>query len=207
MTAKQFLEKIRGLGIHPKLHESKNFVIYDPPLPTELIKTAIDLGDDILVILDSESILLSEEDKNIIESMIDANDEDTPTGFMLTAPTPETSQVIVYEDMTPESFDKDFDYIRGNLKAIIASGQKALDRMIAVALESQHPRAYEVVATLMKSLADINKDLMKTHREKHDQDKDAGVTQTTKTTNVQNNTVFVGSTADLSKFLKNRPKE
>jgi hypothetical protein len=109
--------------------------------------------------------------------------------------------------MTPESFDKDFDYIRGNLKAIIASGQKALDRMIAVASESQHPRAYEVVATLMKALADVNKDLMKTHREKHDQDKDAGVTSVNKTTNVQNNTVFVGSTADLSKFLKNQNKE
>ena len=111
--------------------------------------------------------------------------------------------VIIYEEMTPESFDKDFDYIRGNLKAIIESGTKALNRMIAVASESQHPRAYEVVATLIKSMAEVNKDLLKAHKDRIDINNESGST-INKTSNVQNNTIFVGSTSELAKMLKDK---
>lgn len=205
MTAKQFLEKVRQLGVHPKLSPDKTFVIYEPSLSVDLIQQAIDLTDDICILLDAEDILLSNNDRNLIESFIDNDDDTKHSSFKLTDPSSrEDVNVIVYEDMTPESFDRDFDFIRGNLKSIITSGTKALNRMILVAEESQHPRAYEVVATLLKAVADINKDLLKSHREKFDQDKESGSNNINKTTNIQNNTVFVGSTSELAKMLKNK---
>jgi hypothetical protein len=69
--------------------------------------------------------------------------------------------------------------------------------MLEVARQSQHPRAYEVVSTLMKTLADANKDLIEVSTKKNE-DKDAE----DKGPEVVNNNLFVGSTADLQKMLK-----
>lgn len=203
MTAKKFLEKIRTLQYKAKLSDDKSFVIYEPALSAELIKDAIDLTDDIVLLLQSEDMLLSDDEESIIKSLIDT--DESYSSFKLTqASHEEKFPVIEYENMTAESFDKDFDIIRGNLKSIINSGTLALNRMIVVAEQSRHPRAYEVVATLLKSVADINKDLLKAHREKFDQDRESGVNSINKTTNIQNNTVFVGSTSELAKMLKNK---
>ena len=89
----------------------------------------------------------------------------------------------------------DFDYARGNLINIIEKGNEALDGILDVAGMSQHPRGYEVVATLINSLASVNKDLVDLSKKKKELD------QQDNSTNITNN-LFVGSTAELQKLLK-----
>lgn len=142
-----------------------------------------------------------------IQSIIDTDDITEVTQHTLT-PTKKTSIVSIQD--TPEvvddtTFDRDFDYIRKNIKSIIENGTIALEQMLSVAQESEHPRAYEVVATLLKTLAETNKDLLAAHKSR---DERTTITQPS-TTNVQNNnnTVFVGSTAEFSKMFRQQIKD
>ena len=91
----------------------------------------------------------------------------------------------------------DFDYARGNMIAVIEKGQEALSGILDVAGMSQHPRSYEVVATLVKAVADANKDLLELSKKRKDLEKvENGGPQTV------NNNLYLGSTADLLKLLK-----
>lgn len=98
---------------------------------------------------------------------------------------------------TSDQIDTDFEYARGNLINVIEKGQEALSGVLDVAGMSQHPRAYEVAATLIKAMSDANKDLLELQRKRKD------LQQPTEGTpkNVHNN-LFVGSTAELLKALK-----
>jgi hypothetical protein len=110
--------------------------------------------------------------------------------------------VVVEEKSDAE---QDFELARKNLQELAKKGNKALDELIMLAKNSEHPRAYEVVATLIKTLADTNKDLLETRKRKIDIDKARGVLPNGDTKTVNNN-LFVGSTAELQKFLKERAK-
>ena len=101
--------------------------------------------------------------------------------------------------------EQDFELARKNLQELAKKGNKALDELIMLAKNSEHPRAYEVVATLIKTLADTNKDLLETRKRKLDIDKARGV-QNDGSPKTVNNNLFVGSTAELQKFLKERAK-
>lgn len=101
---------------------------------------------------------------------------------------------------TSPDITSDFDTVRGNLHDIIGKGSEALDELIEIAKASQHPRAFEIVGQIIKTLADANKDLMSLHKTKKDIDKDDTKSQTP---SITNNSLFVGSTAELSKYLKN----
>ena len=91
----------------------------------------------------------------------------------------------------------DFEYARGNMIAVIEKGQEALSGILDVAGMSQHPRSYEVVATLVKAVADANKDLLELSKKRKDLEKvEHGGPQTV------NNNLYLGSTADLLKLLK-----
>ena len=91
----------------------------------------------------------------------------------------------------------DYEYARGNMIAVIEKGQEALSGILDVAGMSQHPRSYEVVATLVKAVADANKDLLELAKKRKDIEKvDNGGPQTV------NNNLYLGSTADLLKLLK-----
>ena len=91
----------------------------------------------------------------------------------------------------------DYEYARGNMIAVIEKGQEALSGILDVAGMSQHPRSYEVVATLVKAVADANKDLLDLSKKRKDLEKvDNGGPQTV------NNNLYLGSTADLLKLLK-----
>jgi hypothetical protein len=91
----------------------------------------------------------------------------------------------------------DYEYARGNMIAVIEKGQEALSGILDVAGMSQHPRSYEVVATLVKAVADANKDLLELAKKRKDLEKvDNGGPQTV------NNNLYLGSTADLLKLLK-----
>lgn len=98
----------------------------------------------------------------------------------------------------------DFTVARSNIHNIIDTGSEALDRLMQIADQSQQARAYEVVAILMKNLLDANKDLLniqKTIREIHD------IEKPTNNTTVNHNNLFVGSTAELQKVIKDMKKE
>lgn len=111
---------------------------------------------------------------------------------------------VVESEIDSEEEEKaDFEQARTNIKEIIDKGQNVLDDMIALAKASDHPRSYEVAATLIKTLVDTNKDLLELHKKRKElKGKQEQVSAAT--TNVQNNTVFVGSGVELLEMLKNK---
>lgn len=108
----------------------------------------------------------------------------------------ERLQVVVPED--DDSIESDFRFTRGNLYSVIERGSKALEDMIDVARASEHPRAYEVVSTLMSTLVNANKDLLDLSKKK----KELLGKEEQKGPQTVNNNLFVGSTADLQKKLR-----
>ena len=94
--------------------------------------------------------------------------------------------------------EKDYEYTRANLYSIIEKGQEAINEIMEVAGESASPRAYEVAGQLIKSVADTTDKLMDLQKKIKDVNED----NPTKTNNVTNNALFVGSTSELSKMLK-----
>ena len=94
--------------------------------------------------------------------------------------------------------NKDYDYTRGNLYSLIEKGQEAINGIMEVAGETASPRAYEVAGQLIKSVADTTDKLADLHKKVKDIEADNPKTQNT----VTNNALFVCSTSELSKMLK-----
>jgi len=98
---------------------------------------------------------------------------------------------------------KDYEYTRGQLYDLIEKGQEAVQGALEVAQESGHPRAYEVAVNAMKQVSDMTDKLI--DLQKKMKDLDAPVKGKGPTT--VNNTMFIGSTADLQKMIKEMGKE
>ena len=98
--------------------------------------------------------------------------------------------------------DIDYNYARENYYNLIERNQDAIEEMLEIAKQSEHPRAFEVVGQLIKSGLDANKELMGLHKTK----KELSIEKGGHTTTV-NNAVFVGATADLQKLLKGKRGE
>ena len=115
--------------------------------------------------------------------------------------TPKESEIIpVITDERIEQSKKDYEYTRGNLYSLIEKGQESLNGIMELAQESDSPRAYEVAGQIIKSVADTTDkliDLQKKMKELN-KDEDSGPKSIT------NNSLFVGSTAELAKFLKSQ---
>ena len=108
--------------------------------------------------------------------------------------------VTTYSEENPER-DQDYKYARKNFYKVIEKGTMALDEMLDVAKASEHPRAYEVVSTLMKTLVEANKDLVAMNEKKaksEEPEEEKGVT---------NNNLFVGSTSELQQLVKDLKKD
>ena len=120
---------------------------------------------------------------------------------------PEEPKPVVKEKpdrLTKNDVEKDYDYTRGNLYSIIEKGQEAIDGILELAQETEQPRAYEVAGQLIKSVSDATDKLMDLQKKVKDVNEDAPQ----KGPNTVNNALFVGSTAELAKLLKNGvPKE
>ena len=120
-----------------------------------------------------------------------------------------TSEIVPTESAEvgitkPEKHDRsdierDYDYTRGNLYSIIEKGQEAIDGILELAQESEMPRAYEVAGQLIKSVSDATDKLMDLQKKLKDVEEE---TQQ-KGPSTVNNALFVGSTAELQKLLKN----
>lgn len=107
-----------------------------------------------------------------------------------------TNKNLVGGTFDSESFQKDYELVRSNLKDLIGNGNAALESALKVATESDSPRAYEVVAILLKTMADLNNNVLDVHKKA----KDTTAGPATKITQT-NNSVFVGSTKDLQNLL------
>jgi hypothetical protein len=95
--------------------------------------------------------------------------------------------------------DTDFRYTRENLYNLLERGQDAVEELLEIAKQSEHPRAFEVVGQLIGKLTETNKELMGLHKTK----KELSIEKSGGDVNV-NNAVFVGSTAELQKLLKSK---
>ena len=111
----------------------------------------------------------------------------------------EVDAIVKADEVTKvDEVKKDYDYTRGNLYSLIEKGQEAINGIMEVAGETASPRAYEVAGQLIKSVADTTDKLADLHKKIKDIEEDNSKTQG----NVTNNALFVGSTAELQKMLK-----
>ena len=102
-----------------------------------------------------------------------------------------------------DHIQKDYEYTRGNLYSIIEKGQEAINGILELAQDSEMPRAYEVAGQLIKSVSDATDKLMDLQKKLKDVNKE----EEAKGPSTVNNALFVGSTADLAKMLKDGLKE
>lgn len=120
-----------------------------------------------------------------------------------------TTQIEKVEDQiekfknSTEDIRKDYEYTRGNLYSIIEKGQEAINGILELAQESEMPRAYEVAGQLIKNVSDATDKLMDLQKKLKDINKE----EDKKGPTTVNNALFVGSTADLQKMLKNVSKD
>ena len=111
----------------------------------------------------------------------------------------EVDAIVKADEVTKvDEVKKDYDYTRGNLYSLIEKGQEAINGIMEVAGETASPRAYEVAGQLIKSVADTTDKLMDLQKKVKEVEEDTNKT----TNNVTNNALFVGSTSELSKMLK-----
>jgi hypothetical protein len=99
--------------------------------------------------------------------------------------------------------EDDYEFARAHIKKLIVTSDDAIERLHELATDAEHPRAFEVLTTMIKNTADMNSsllDLVK-NRKKIVQEPVSGNAATTVTTN---NSIYVGTTTELQKFLKSR---
>ena len=101
--------------------------------------------------------------------------------------------------LTKDDIEKDYEYTRGNLYSIIEKGQEAINGILELAQDSEMPRAYEVAGQLIKSVSDATDKLMDLQKKLKDVEEE----NKQKGPSTVNNALFVGSTAELQKLLKN----
>ena len=98
-----------------------------------------------------------------------------------------------------KNIDNDYKYSRDTYYELVEKGKQSLELMMEVARESEHPRAFEVLSGIIKNISDVNDRLMDLNKKKKDIDKKDDVKNVANTTN----NLFVGSTTELQKLLKN----
>ena len=98
-----------------------------------------------------------------------------------------------------KNVDNDYKYSRDTYYELVEKGKQSLELMMEVARESEHPRAFEVLSGMIKNISDVNDRLMDLNKKKKDIDKKDEIKKVENTTN----NLFVGSTTELQKLLKN----
>lgn len=98
--------------------------------------------------------------------------------------------------------ETDVAFVRDNLKNLITKSNEALEHLSVIASETEHPRAFEVLSNMIKQTGDLTTELLQVQKQRKEitQGKDLVSTKTT------NNAIFVGSTKDLQKALRDTKK-
>jgi archaellum component FlaC len=131
------------------------------------------------------------------------NDAFNVTGEIVCNSTETSVEKIEKISNSIDDVKKDYDYTRGNLYSLIEKGQEAINGILELAQESEMPRAYEVAGQLIKNVADATDKLMDLQKKLKDIEEDRGIKGPTNVTNA----LFVGSTAELAKLLKQQTKD
>ena len=111
----------------------------------------------------------------------------------------QTTEIVPID--TKNSVQDDFEVARHNTKSLIDKANTALDNLLMVANQSEHPRAYEVAANLIKTMGDLNKDLLELQKRKQDL---TGENKKGSDKTVIDKAVFVGNTTELLKMIKEK---
>ena len=125
---------------------------------------------------------------NITPTQVEVDESDVVVGVDREKP----------DRLAKDDITKDYEYTRGNLYSIIEKGQEAINGILELAQESEMPRAYEVAGQLIKSVSDATDKLMDLQKKLKDVEEE----KVSKGPSTVNNSLFVGSTADLAKMLK-----
>jgi hypothetical protein len=118
-------------------------------------------------------------------------------------PTEKTETSVVVPEQNKDIID-DYDYSRVKYKGILDKGEEALEGMMQLAAESEHPRAYEVLSGMLKNMADVTDKLMDLQKKKKDL---SGESKKEQPQGLTQNNVFVGSTTDLQRMLIDKKSE
>ena len=113
----------------------------------------------------------------------------------------ETKTQKLTSTSTKSKIDSDFERVRRDLFDLSTQGEEAIELMMELARESEHPRAFEVLGQLIKQNAEIGEKVLKLHKSKKEQDKTDEPTTLAQQA-ATNNNVFIGSTAELQKMLR-----
>jgi hypothetical protein len=117
---------------------------------------------------------------------------------------PVSSQPVqIIQQSSEDDVKNDYEYARSNLYTLLEKGNDAINGILAVAMESHHPRAFEVAATLIKNLGDVNDKLMNLQKMKQDLESSQSPKDQDSPSVHVDNAIFVGSTSDLLKKIKN----
>jgi len=115
-----------------------------------------------------------------------------------------TSESVVVIDEKSDHLETDYNYIRNNLYTITEKSIDALNTLVDIAEQSQHPRAYEVISLMVNTIASAQKDLMTIHKDKKKLEIESGNSEKSE---VVNNNLFIGNTAQLDEIIANMTKK
>ena len=107
-----------------------------------------------------------------------------------------TSNVTLPEVKVPKEVDNDYEYQRRNFYQLVERGQDAIDGILDLCKETEHPRAYEVAGQLIKTVGDTAEKLLDLQKKVKDLENENPNLRS------QTNNLYVGSTSELQKFLK-----
>ena len=130
--------------------------------------------------------------KSVDDKLSEALDTEFKTKE-LSKPIPAHAKAISVNAVDSE---KDYWLVRKNMKELIKTGEDAIDGIIKVATEGDAPRAYEVAAQMIKTVAEVNKDLMDLHKKVKEINKEE-----LNINNTTNQSIYVGSTSDLQDLI------
>lgn len=112
--------------------------------------------------------------------------------------------VTDYQTKIDADTEEDYDFSRQRIKKLIDTSDEAISSMLALATDSEHPRAFEVLSNMFKTAADMNQQLMTLQRDRkkmHETVAKKNINQSVSGTSTTNNAIFVGTTTELQKFL------
>mgnify|MGYP001416825956 CR=1 FL=1 len=135
-------------------------------------------------------LIMSKEDMSGLDKVF--NVDESPEAEVI----PKTNKLHLSKG---EDVDKDYEYARGNLYSLIDKGQEAVNGALDLAMSSDHPRAYEVAGQLIKTVSEVSQNLL----DLQDKLKKVKEIPNTGPKNVTN-ALFVGSTTELQKMLKEK---
>jgi tRNA G18 (ribose-2'-O)-methylase SpoU len=103
--------------------------------------------------------------------------------------------------------EEDYRYARERIKKLIETSEIAIDSMSCLAADAEHPRAFEVLGTLIKQAAEMNQQLLDLQKQRKTLVKSDDTNNSNEVSSTTNNAIFVGTTSELQKFLKGSDSE